>query len=116
MSQGRPIPVTSAGSFSRLITRIDVRIDTDFKDMIAIILQNTLVDRRTVVPVAQIGAIVAGYNQIVASGGDGFTVFNAGTDQLGGDVDLDALAELFRRAFAGGAGRAGPHRQSRRCA
>ena len=30
-------------------------------------------------------------NSFLASGGDGFTVFAEGTDQLGGEVDLDAF-------------------------
>jgi 5'-nucleotidase len=30
-------------------------------------------------------------NSFLATGGDGFTVFNQGTDQLGGAVDIDAL-------------------------
>jgi 5'-nucleotidase len=30
-------------------------------------------------------------NSFLATGGDGFAVFNEGTDQVGGDVDLDAL-------------------------
>jgi len=30
-------------------------------------------------------------NSFLATGGDGFTVFNEGTDQVGGDVDLDAF-------------------------
>ena len=30
-------------------------------------------------------------NSFLASGGDGFSVFNQGTDQLGGAIDLDAL-------------------------
>jgi 5'-nucleotidase len=34
-------------------------------------------------------------NNFLASGGDGFTVFNACTDQLGGEVDLDALVNYF---------------------
>jgi 5'-nucleotidase len=34
-------------------------------------------------------------NSFLASGGDNFTVFNLGTDQLGGDVDLDALEVYF---------------------
>jgi 5'-nucleotidase len=36
-------------------------------------------------------------NNFLASGGDGFTVFNEGTDQLGGDVDIDAFANYFLR-------------------
>lgn len=34
-------------------------------------------------------------NSFLATGGDNFSVFNLGTDQLGGDVDLDALAAWF---------------------
>jgi len=32
-------------------------------------------------------------NSFLATGGDGFTVFNQGTDQLGGEVDIDALED-----------------------
>ena len=35
-------------------------------------------------------------NNFLATGGDGFTAFQAGTDQLGGDVDIDALVEYFK--------------------
>ena len=34
-------------------------------------------------------------NNFLASGGDGFTVFNEGTDQLGGEVDIDAFVAYF---------------------
>ncbi len=34
-------------------------------------------------------------NNFLASGGDGFSEFNEGTDQLGGDIDLDALVDYF---------------------
>jgi 5'-nucleotidase len=34
-------------------------------------------------------------NSFLATGGDGFSVFNEGTDQLGGAVDLDALVDYF---------------------
>jgi hypothetical protein len=34
-------------------------------------------------------------NSFLAIGGDNFTVFNDGTEQLGGDVDLDALEAYF---------------------
>jgi 5'-nucleotidase len=36
-------------------------------------------------------------NSFLASGGDGFTVFNQGTDQLGGDVDIDAFVRYFQQ-------------------
>ena len=35
-------------------------------------------------------------NNFLAAGGDGFTVFREGTDQLGGDIDVDALVAYFR--------------------
>ena len=34
-------------------------------------------------------------NSFLAAGGDGFTVFNEGTGQIGGDVDIDALVAWF---------------------
>jgi 5'-nucleotidase len=34
-------------------------------------------------------------NNFLASGGDGFSVFNEGSDQLGGEIDLDALVNYF---------------------
>lgn len=37
-------------------------------------------------------------NSFLATGGDGFTVFNDGTNRLGGDIDLDALTAYFAAA------------------
>jgi 5'-nucleotidase len=34
-------------------------------------------------------------SNFLATGGDGFTVFNEGTDPLGGEIDLDALVNYF---------------------
>jgi 5'-nucleotidase len=34
-------------------------------------------------------------NSFLATDGDNFTVFNLGTDQMGGDVDLDAMEAYF---------------------
>jgi 5'-nucleotidase len=45
-------------------------------------------------------------NNFLAAGGDGFTVFNEGTNALGGAQDIDALADYFKAA--GGAGVAVP--------
>jgi len=71
-SVGRNIPVTSAGSFSRLITRIDLTIDTASHDVVAVNATNKLVDRTNllgaaepIAPVPEISAIVAAYNTIV---------------------------------------------------
>ena len=35
-------------------------------------------------------------NSFLASGGDGFTVFNQCTNALGGEIDLDALVRYFQ--------------------
>jgi 5'-nucleotidase len=34
-------------------------------------------------------------NSFLATGGDGFTIFNQGTDALGGDLDVDALTDYL---------------------
>ena len=41
-------------------------------------------------------------NNFLAAGGDGFTVFNEGTDALGGAQDIDALVDYFHAAGATG--------------
>jgi 5'-nucleotidase len=35
-------------------------------------------------------------NNFLATGGDGFTVFNEGTNSLGGAQDIDAWVDYFR--------------------
>ena len=41
-------------------------------------------------------------NNFLATGGDGFTVFNEGTNALGGAQDIDAFADYFEAAGAAG--------------
>jgi 5'-nucleotidase len=41
-------------------------------------------------------------NNFLATGGDGFTVFNQGTDSLGGAQDIDALVAAFTAAGSAG--------------
>ena len=41
-------------------------------------------------------------NNFLATGGDGFTVFNEGTDALGGAQDIDAWVEDFQAAEPAG--------------
>ena len=69
---GRAIPVTSAGSFSRVMTSIDLTLNTKTKDVIAVTAQNRLVDRNNflgastpIQPVAEISTIVSNYNSLV---------------------------------------------------
>jgi 5'-nucleotidase len=47
------------------------------------------------VPIAPTDSVRVAMNNFLATGGDGFSVFNEGTDQIGGDVDLDALVDSF---------------------
>ena len=51
-------------------------------------------------PITPTGAYRVAMNNFLASGGDGFTVFNQGTDQLGGEIDIDAARELLREELA----------------
>jgi 5'-nucleotidase len=47
------------------------------------------------VPVGAATQYRVAMNNFLATGGDGFTIFNQGTDQLGGEVDLDAAVNYF---------------------
>jgi 5'-nucleotidase len=47
------------------------------------------------VPISPTASYRVAMNSFLADGGDGFTVFREGTDQLGGEIDLDALANYF---------------------
>ncbi len=47
------------------------------------------------VAVAPAASYRVAMNNFLADGGDGFTVFRLGTDQLGGEIDLDAAASYF---------------------
>ena len=51
------------------------------------------IDGRVIGPDEPVRVAVSNY---LASGGDGMTVFLEGTDQLGGDIDSDALVAYFR--------------------
>jgi 5'-nucleotidase len=35
-------------------------------------------------------------NSFLVAGGDGFTMFARGTNQIGGELDIDALAAYFK--------------------
>lgn len=48
------------------------------------------------VPMADATAYRVTMNSFLATGGDNFTVFNQGTDTLGGDQDIDALEAYIK--------------------
>jgi len=47
------------------------------------------------IPIDKAASYRVTINSFLASGGDNYGVFNLGTNQLGGDVDLDALEAYF---------------------
>ena len=49
------------------------------------------------VPITTTGTYRVAMNNFLASGGDGFTVFNEGTDQIGGEIDIDAAVNYFMK-------------------
>jgi 5'-nucleotidase len=53
-------------------------------------------------------------NSFLAAGGDGFTIFNEGTDALGGAQDIDALVDAFEAAEPAGTQRFGRRRAPQR--
>lgn len=67
-ARGRPIPVTSASAFGRVLTDIDLTIDPATKDVTAAAATNRLVDRSdaSVTPVTAVQAIVSGYERLAA--------------------------------------------------
>jgi len=65
-SVGRGIPVTQASSFGRVISDINLTIDTSTGDVVSATANNVIVDRTAVTPNAQIASIVAGYDGLVS--------------------------------------------------
>jgi 5'-nucleotidase len=49
------------------------------------------------IPITATGTYRVAMNNFLATGGDGFSVFNEGTDQLGGEVDIDAARNYFMK-------------------
>jgi 5'-nucleotidase len=96
---GRLIPVTSGGSFGRVITDTTLTLDTRSREVIAAQAQNLVVDRTQQTPVAEIANIVAGYkalaapiaNQVIGSVTVDVTrTVNAAGESALGDVIADA--------------------------
>lgn len=67
-ASGRLIPVTSASAFGRVLTALDLVIDTKTRDVKTASAANVLVDRTdtTVTPNAAVKGIVDGYNALVS--------------------------------------------------
>lgn len=67
-AKGRLVPVSSASAFGRVLSDIDVRIDSGTRDIVAVAVSNRLVDRSdpTVRADAALQGIVKGYDALVA--------------------------------------------------
>ena len=69
---GRPVPVTSASAFGRLLTEVDLTLDPATHDVTAVSPHNRLVDRAdpainaSIAARPQVRAIVAGYDALAA--------------------------------------------------
>lgn len=61
---GRAIPVTQGGNYGRVLTNIDLTVDTSTGNVVASSFHNTVVDRTNtaITPDATIKAVVDGYN------------------------------------------------------
>jgi 5'-nucleotidase len=66
--KGRQIPVTSANAFGRVLTDIDLTLDTKTGDVVNVAAVNRVVDRSNaaVTPVASIKTLVDNYNTLVS--------------------------------------------------
>ena len=65
---GRPLPVSSANAFGRVLSDIDLALDPATRDIIDVHVTNRLVDRNdpAVTPDAALAGIVKGYDALVA--------------------------------------------------
>ena len=113
-SAGRLIPVTSAGSFGRLVSEIDLTLDTATRDVRHVSASNLIVDRTPggVTPVASLTTLVDNYaalaapiaNQALGSiTADITRTANAAGESALGDVIADAQLESTASAALGGA-------------
>jgi 5'-nucleotidase len=111
---GRKIVVTSASSYGRVVSDIDVTIDTKTRGITAVTAQNLLVDRTNpaIQPDAEIAHIVDGYaglaapivNRVVGSvAGEIARTKSVGGETPMGDLIADAELEATSAPGSGGA-------------
>lgn len=113
LSTGRLVPVTSANSQGRVLTDIDLTVDTKTRDVTQAVAVNKVVDRSNVgiTPNAEIASIVAGYkalstpiaNRVIGSiARDVLNVRDASCDMPAGDLIADSqLAATAAPEFGG---------------
>lgn len=114
---GRNIPVTQGGNYGRVVTSIDLSIDTTTKDVIGSVMNNTVVDRTNpaITPNAAIKSIVDAYaanispiaNQVVAAISapvvNNDTANGGSGEKPAGDLIADGMLAATSPAKFGGA-------------
>jgi 5'-nucleotidase len=115
---GRLIPVTSSSAFGRVLTEVDVTIDSSSRDITAVAVNNVLVDQTNPAIVAAINAdpsvrnVVNAYssaasplaNQVIATITAGMTnSANAAGEMEAGDLIADAQLAATQPVALGGA-------------
>jgi 5'-nucleotidase len=114
-ASGKLIPVTSSSAFGRVLTTLDLVIETKKHEVIAVRASNSLVDRTdaTVTPNAQVASIITSYNALVSPiagqviGSITADLPNTAADGAcnmpAGDLVADAMLDATSAADFGGA-------------
>jgi 5'-nucleotidase len=113
-SVGRQIPVTGANAFGRVLSNIDMTIESSTGEVTGVVVDNVVVERNApgIVPNPQIASIVANYsalvspiaNQVIGSiTQDVSNVRSAACEIPAGDLIADAQLEATSPPASGGA-------------
>lgn len=115
---GRLIPVTSASAFGRVVTEVDLVLDSGTRDVTRVVARNVLIDRTSPSVIAEIANnpgvkdLVAAYkaavsplsNSVIATITDGMSsAANAAGEIPAGDLIADAQLLATQPANVGGA-------------
>jgi 5'-nucleotidase len=108
---GRKIPVSQASAFGRVLTHLDLTLDTARGDVVSVAIDNRVVNRNdaSVTPNATIQGIVSGYSALVSPlanaviGSITADLPNSGDEMPAGDLIADAQLVATQPAQYGGA-------------
>jgi 5'-nucleotidase len=108
---GRMIPVSQASAFGRVLSQVDLTLDTARGDVVAVAIDNRVVSRNdaAITPSATIQGIVSGYSALVSPlanaviGSITADLPNAGDEMPAGDLIADAQLAATQPAQYGGA-------------
>ena len=115
---GRKVPVTSSSAFGRVVTNVDLTLDTTTRDVVAVSATNVLVDRTDATATAQVNAnpevknLVAAYKTAVSPLANAVIATitapmsnsaNTAGEMEAGDLIADAQLQATQPAALGGA-------------